>query len=96
MRINAKEDIRPVSDFRKDSSHFFEELKEKHTPIVLTQHGRSVAVLIDIDSYERMEYDLQFKSACLEGLKDIEQGRTTSHAQALAHVRDSLKQHRRR
>jgi antitoxin YefM len=87
---NIKESIRPVSDFRKDLPQFLKKMKEDHHPIILTQRGRSVAVLIDIESYERMEYESQFRASYYRGLRDIEQGRVVSHEKVIKEMRDII------
>ena len=87
---NIKESIRPVSDFRKDLPQFLKKMKEDHSPIILTQRGRSVAVLIDIESYERMEYESQFRASYHRGLRDIEQGRVVPHEQVMKEMSDII------
>ena len=52
--INLKEDIRSISDFRAHSTEFIAQINRNHRPIVLTQHGKSAAVLLDLDAYERL------------------------------------------
>ena len=79
MEINAGQDVKPISDFRKDSAKVLKRLKETRQPVLLTQHGRSVAVLLDVHEYEEREYDRQFARAIAEGLKDCAAGRTHSH-----------------
>lgn len=83
MEINASQDVKPISDFRKDSAKVLKRLKETGKPVLLTQHGRSVAVLLDVEEYERWEYDRQLSRAIAEGLKDFEEGRTHSNADVL-------------
>ncbi len=88
---NVKESIRPVSDFRKDLQQFLKKLNEDHHPIILTQRGRSVAVLIDIESYERMDYESRFRASFHRGLKDIKQGRVVPHERAMREIREVIK-----
>jgi len=56
MEINPQNGIKPVSDFRKDSAQILKDLKKNREPILLTQRGRVVAVLIDIETFEKMKY----------------------------------------
>ncbi|OYW02550.1 MAG: prevent-host-death protein, partial [Acidobacteria bacterium 37-65-4] len=51
MEINASRDVKPISDFRKDTAGVLKRLKATRQPVLLTQHGRSVAVLLDIEEY---------------------------------------------
>ena len=53
-RINLETDIRPVSDFRANITSIIEEIKRTKRPVVLTQHGRSAAVVLDVAEYEKI------------------------------------------
>lgn len=48
------EDIRPLSEFRANAASFLEQVRQTRRPLVLTQHGRSAAVLLDVSEYERL------------------------------------------
>lgn len=85
-----KESIRPVSDFRKALPQFLKRLKEDRHPLILTQRGRSVAVLIDVDTYEQLEYQSQLRASHARGLQDIERGKVTSHDKVFKAVRSIL------
>ncbi len=52
--INLAEDICPVSEFRSDINSMLQKTKSTHRPIVLTQHGKTTAVVIDIEDYQRL------------------------------------------
>ena len=48
------QDIRPLSEFRANTARFVRQVQETRRPLVLTQHGRGTAVLLDIHEYERL------------------------------------------
>jgi antitoxin YefM len=52
--IRFSEDVRPLSEFRANAAAFVEQVQTTQRPIVLTQHGRSAAVLLDVVEYERL------------------------------------------
>jgi antitoxin YefM len=54
VQIRFSEDVRPLSEFRANTAAFIEQVQSTHRPIVLTQHGRSAAVLLDVAEYERL------------------------------------------
>jgi antitoxin YefM len=91
MELNIKEQIRPVSDFRKDTAQMLKKLKENHHPIILTQRGRSVAVIVDVDTYESLDYENRLRQAYAEGIRDSEQGRTFPHEKVMKEVRELIK-----
>jgi prevent-host-death family protein len=46
------EDIKPLSEFRANVSGFIKQVHKTKRPIVLTQHGKSAAVILDVVEYE--------------------------------------------
>jgi antitoxin YefM len=47
-------DVRPVTEFRSHTSAVLEQVQRTKRPVILTQHGRSAGVLLDVDSYEAL------------------------------------------
>ena len=54
MRVQLDQDIRPVSEFRKNAASFIDRIQQQKRSIVLTQHGKSAAVLVGVSEYQRM------------------------------------------
>jgi prevent-host-death family protein len=46
------EDVRPVTEFRAHASAFLQQLRDTKRAVILTQHGRCAAVLLDVAVYE--------------------------------------------
>ena len=86
-----KESIAPVSDFRKSSARTLKRLHQTHSPIILTQRGRSVAVLLDIDSYEELEYARSLRESYLKGSQNLRAGKFKSHADVLEKLEHKIK-----
>ena len=86
MEIQPQEGIKPISDFRKESSRILKELRRKRTPILLTQRGRSVAVLVDIETFEKMEYAAHLRSSYLRGIEDLRRGRVRRHKEVVRDI----------
>lgn len=51
-RVVPTEDVRPLSEFRAHTAAFVNQVRETRRPVILTQHGRSAAVLLDVRVYE--------------------------------------------
>ena len=43
-----------MTEFRANASAFLDQLHQTRRPVILTQHGRSAAVLLDVRDYEEM------------------------------------------
>ena len=87
--LSLSKDIEPLSEFRKKSADFIKRLKEEKQPIVLTQHGKSAAVLMDVTEYDRFSKKLKLLEDLLEAKQQVEQGKTYSLDQA----RDRIESH---
>jgi prevent-host-death family protein len=51
-RLRPAQDVRPVTEFRANASAFLEQIRTTKCAVILTQHGRSAAVLLDPAVYE--------------------------------------------
>ena len=80
-------EIVPVSDFRRDAAAVLQMVQASPDPVVLTQRGRSVAVLQSVESYERTQRDLALARALLAGEADLAAGRSRSADEVLAEAR---------
>jgi PHD/YefM family antitoxin component YafN of YafNO toxin-antitoxin module len=51
-RLRPAQDVRPVTEFRANASAFLEQIRTTKCAVILTQYGRSAAVLLDPMVYE--------------------------------------------
>ena len=91
QRINLDTDIRPLSDFRANVASIIEEIKRTKRPVVLTQHGRSAAVMIDVGEYERILDKLELLSDIQIAENQLESGKGLRHEQAKKQILNRLK-----
>lgn len=48
-------EIRPISDLARHARQLIERARQRQEPIVITQRGRDVAVLVPIELYRQLE-----------------------------------------
>jgi prevent-host-death family protein len=53
-RINLEQDIKPLTEFRANVAAFVQKVRKSKRPMVITQHGRSSAVLLGVEEYESL------------------------------------------
>jgi prevent-host-death family protein len=87
-RPNLDEDVQPVSEFRANAAKFVQRVRETRRPLVLTQHGRSAAVLMDVGEYEKLLDTIELLRAVNEGERRVEAGRGVGHDEAMARLLD--------
>ena len=89
-RFNLDQDIRPVSEFRKNAASFIDSVKNENRTIILTQHGKSAAVLVDVSEYQRMVNKLNKMEDLLEAERQIARGEVTTHEEAKKKIKQNL------
>ena len=67
-------DIVPVSDFRQDVAAVLKKLQESKGPVVVTQRGRAVAVLQNVEIYEKQERERELLRLLAAGEREIAAG----------------------
>lgn len=90
LRFRVDEDIRPLSEFRAGVATFVKQIHETRRPMVLTQRGRGVAVLVDVQEYERMQARLELLEEVYKAEEQIASGEGVSHEDARAQVLSRL------
>ena len=85
-RVRFSEDLTPISDFRVRTAEIMARVKKTKRPVILTQRGRSTAVLEDVYEYERRAERLDLLETILEGLRAAERGQVVTHAKAMAEL----------
>jgi len=86
LRVRVDEDIRPLSEFRAGVATFVKQIHETRRPMVLTQRGRGVAVLVDVQEYERMQERLELLEEVYKAEEQIASGEGVSHEDARLRV----------
>jgi prevent-host-death family protein len=54
QRIQLNKDIRPLSEFRSKVAFYFNKVNRTKRPLIITQHGKSAAVLMGVPEYEAL------------------------------------------
>jgi len=88
--MDLRRDIHSLTDFKKDTPEFLQQLKETGEPVVLTINGKAEIVVQDAASYQKL-LDLAEEAKVVEGirrgLEDMKAGRTISLDDFKEHVR---------
>lgn len=61
------QDVRPITEFKVKGSEIVEQVVRTRRPVLITKRGRGVAVIVDLDDFERMREELAFGRAIDEG-----------------------------
>jgi len=74
MQTKFSEDVIALSDLKINPGKVVNHARNTHRPILLTSRGRGVAVVQDLEEYEKNVEELAFTKAIAQGLMDIKEG----------------------
>ncbi len=75
MVLSLTEDIRPVTDLKRDALGVVRQVRKTGRPVVLTSDGRADVVLMDAKMYEGHLKAINLHTLLAEGERDIAEGR---------------------
>ena len=88
--LKPSQDVQPLSAFRANAAGFLEQLRETKRPLVLTQHGKSAAVVLDVDEYEALMEELEVIRDIRQAKAELARGEGIPHEQVVAELRALL------
>ncbi|MBZ0274376.1 type II toxin-antitoxin system Phd/YefM family antitoxin [bacterium] len=72
--ILISEDIYPIAEFKKHASRLFKQVKEQNRPLVVTQNGQPVGVIVSPALYDDLYARRKYLERIDEGLRQAERG----------------------
>ena len=71
-----------VTSLKRHATEIIKELNEKRDPVLITQHGRPAAYLVDVESFEEISRRTRLLEGLARGESAIEGGRVVSQTKA--------------
>ena len=90
-RLKPSQDVQPLSAFRANAAGFLEQVRETKRPLVLTQHGKSAAVILDVDEYEALVEQVELIRDIRDARAEMARGEGIPHEEVVAELRARLK-----
>jgi prevent-host-death family protein len=78
---------KPVTDIKRHATEIIAQLKTDRRPVLITERGRSAAVLLDVDTYDSLRRRLALLEGIARGERAFAEGRTVSHTDAKKRLR---------
>ena len=76
--VRFSEDVVPLGEMKVNPGKIVRQVGETGRPVLLTSHGRGVAVVEALSVYEAAQQERDFMRAVVVGLADVEGGRVMS------------------
>ena len=93
--LNLTRDINSLSNFKRETPKFLEQLRDTKAPIVLTLNGVSEIVVQSVAGYQelldRLE-EFETEAVIVAGLQDIREGKCVPAFPALDELQKKLQQ----
>jgi len=74
--------IELVTNLKRQATKILADLHSSREPILITEHGRPSAYLVDVDDFESMQNRMNILEGIARGETAFEQGRVLSHEDA--------------
>jgi len=89
--IKLSEDVQPLTAFRANAASFVDKVRETGRPIILTQHGRSAAVLMAATDYEALIEELEVLRDIQLAERELSEGKGIPHEQVARELREVVR-----
>jgi len=85
--LDLANDIRSLSDFKRNTVELLDRLRKTGHPLVLTVNGKAELVVQDAEAYQALLDRVEAVEGIQRGLADVKAGRTRPARQAFARLR---------
>ncbi|WP_070971216.1 type II toxin-antitoxin system Phd/YefM family antitoxin [Vibrio sonorensis] len=90
-RIHLDKDIQPLSEFRAGVASYIKQINETRRPLVITQRGKGVAVVLDVAEYEAMQEKIELLEELHTAETQLASGQGVSNDDARTQVLGRIK-----
>ena len=85
MKLSSQ--VKPIGHLKAHASEIVRTLGDRGEPLVITRNGEARAVLQDIESFEKTQETMALLKMLALGNRQIDAGRVTPAAEAIARLR---------
>ena len=89
-RIHFDQDIQPLSEFRAGVASYIKQINETRRPLLITQRGKGVAVVLDVAEYEAMQEKIELLEEMRTAEAQLASGLGVSNDDARAQVLERI------
>ena len=79
-----------VTTLKRQATRLLSEIHESGEPILITEHGKPAAYLVDVDSYKFLQQRIEILEGIARGERAVLEGRTYSQAEAMSKMKKGL------
>ena len=75
MTLSITEDIRSITDLKRNTNSVLDQIHKTKRPVVLTVNGKAEAVILDAKEYEKITHAFNLLKLLVPAEEDISAGR---------------------
>jgi len=79
-----------VTTLKRQATRLISELQGDHAPILITEHGKPAAYLVDVQSYDSQQDRIHILEGIARGERAVQEGNILTHDQARKKMRKWL------
>ena len=79
-----------VTTLKRQATRLITELQGDHAPILITEHGKPAAYLVDVASYDSQQDRIHILEGIARGERAVQEGNILTHDQARKKMRKWL------
>ena len=87
--MKLKDRVKPISYIKNHAAELLREITETRQNLIITQHGEAVAVLQDVEAYERTQETLALLKILALGNQQIEAGNVEPARDVIKRIRNN-------
>ena len=80
-----------VTTLKRHATRILKEVREEKTPVLITEHGRPSAYIVDVESFDKERERVKLLEGLARGEDAIRSGRTLKQAEAKRRLKKWLK-----
>lgn len=89
--MKPSQDVQPLSAFRANAAGFLDQVRSTKRPLVLTQHGKSAAIVLDVEQYEALVDEIELIRDIRQAKTELARGEGIPHEEVVTQLRERLK-----
>ncbi len=82
--MDITQDIRPLTEFKRDTARFISHLKETGRPSILTVNGKPALVIMDADAWQEVQDQAEYARTVASIRRGLDQARAGQGTEASA------------
>jgi len=91
ISLQVDRDIQPLSEFRANAASFIQRVKTERRPLILTQHGKSSAVLLDVEDYQQLINTVSLLRELATAREELNDGKGIAHQELFSDLKSKYK-----